>query len=108
MRKSSLLLLVALSVLLVGLGLIMLLQDTSLLPPAALATPLRDGEVPRISVDQLHARLQGANPPLVWELRIPESYARQHIPGSQRVDMEQVASLAGGLSRQQPIVILCA
>lgn len=108
MRKSFLLLLIALSVLLMGVGVILLLQDEPLQPPAALTTPLPAGEVARINVQDLHAQLQSARPPLVWEFRSAESYAQQHVPGSQLVSSDGIEASARGLDRTQPIVTLCA
>ena len=110
MRKTLFLVLAGLSLVLVALGVGLLLQgnNTGRTPASARATPSSAAEVARISVQELHVQLQRPNPPLVWELRIAEAYERLHIPGSQRVDMEHIPSLAAGLDRQQPIVILCA
>lgn len=108
MRKSFLLLLIVLSILLVGAGLILLLQDKPLQPPAALTTPSPSGEVARISVQDLHARLQGPNPPLVWEFRTAESFAQQHVPGSRLLSLDTLSVAAEGLDRTQAIVTLCA
>ncbi len=108
MRKSFLLVLIALSVLLVGVGVILLLRGEPLQPPAALTTPLPAGEVARISVQELHARLQAAQPPLVWEFRSAESYAQQHVPGSRWMSFDAIEAGVVGLDRAQPIVTLCA
>ncbi len=108
MRKPVVLLLVVLSVLLVGIGVILWLQDAPLQPPAALTTPLPSGESERVSVQELHARLQGPQPPLVWEFRSPESYAQQHVPGSRLMSLDEIAASAAPLDRSQPIVTLCA
>ncbi len=108
MRKSFLLLLIVLSVLLVGVGVVLLLQEEPLQPPAALTTPLPAGEIARISVQDLHTRLQAARPPLVWEFRSAESYAQQHVPGSQWMSFDDIEAGVKGLDRTQPIVTLCA
>ena len=65
-------------------------------------------EVRRISVGDLHAKLQRPNPPVVWDIRSAESYAQQHIPGAQLVQISEIPALAQGLDRKQAIVTLCA
>lgn len=110
MRKTLFLVLAGLSLVLVALGVSLLLQRDNVGESLSVvrATPSSAAEVARISVQELHVQLQGSDPPRVWELRIAEAYERQHISGSQRVDMDQIAALAGGLDRERPIVILCA
>lgn len=105
MRKPLLLLLVALSVLLIAVGAVMLADGARREETARQAS---EAEVMRISVEELHARLQGTMPPLVWELRTPQSYAQQHVPGSRLVTLEEIDALAAGLDRKQAIVVLCA
>jgi 3-mercaptopyruvate sulfurtransferase SseA len=65
-------------------------------------------DVRRISVSDLHANLQGPNPPLLWDLRSAESYAQQHIPGARLVQISEIPMLAQGMDRKQAIVTLCA
>ena len=107
MRKSVLLLLIALSVVLVGMGVILIIQDTPPEPPVALTTPLPGGEVARISVQDLNRELQGVNPPLVWEFVSAEQYANGHIPGARLMTFEQMSATAQGLDKSQAIVTLC-
>ena len=65
-------------------------------------------DVRRISVGELHGKLQGANPPVVWDFRSAESYAQQHIPGARLVQITEIPALAQGLDRNKAIVTLCA
>jgi hypothetical protein len=108
MRKSFLLVLIAVSVLAIGGGLALLLQDGGLKIARGAPTALPPDGIARMTVSELHAQLQGATPPLVWDLRTAEGYAGQHIPGSQRVQTDQVAALAEPLDRNRAIVTLCA
>jgi hypothetical protein len=65
-------------------------------------------DVRRISVGDLHAKLQGPNLPLVWDLRSAEAYAQQHIPGARLVQITEIPTLAQGLDLKQAIVTLCS
>jgi hypothetical protein len=65
-------------------------------------------DVRRISVGDLHAKLQRPNPPLVWDLRAADIYAQQHIPGARLVPLTDVPTLAKNLDRNQAIVTLCS
>ena len=65
-------------------------------------------DVRRISVGELHGKLQRPNPPLVWDIRSAEAYAQGHIPGAQLVQFSELPTLAQGLDRKQAIVTLCA
>ncbi len=107
MRKIFLFGLVAISLLLIAVGASQLLNPQR---PAAPAEPLgivaADG-VPRITVQDLHGRLQQPNPPLVWEFRTADTYAVEHLPGSRLVQLEQIAAFAQSLNKQQAIVTLC-
>ena len=110
MRKQSLWALIAAGALLVNAGILLLTQSA---PPTAAnaveATPAETGgEVPRVTVQDLHAQLQSENPPLVWELRTPESYAQAHVPGSRLLTLNDIEAAAQGLDRNQPIAMLCA
>jgi hypothetical protein len=75
---------------------------------AALGPTPSIAEVRRISVGDLHGKLQGSNPPLVWDLRAAEGYVQQHIPGARFVQISEIPTLAQGLDRKQAIVTLCA
>lgn len=65
--------------------------------------------VPRISVDELAARLDGPEPPIVLDVRSRSSYDADgaRIPGSVRVLPDQVALWAEGRSRERPVVAYC-
>ncbi|GEM_PF-2139442 len=65
-------------------------------------------EVRRISATELHARLQGPNPPLVWEIRSLEAFLGGHVPGSRQVQFADIPMLAQRLDRNTSIVLLCA
>jgi hypothetical protein len=65
-------------------------------------------DVRRISVGELHEKLQRSSPPLVWDLRSAEAYAQQHIPGARLVQISEIPTLAQGLDRKQAVVTLCA
>lgn len=73
---------------------------------AVMPTPLQD-QVARIAPVELQRRLNGPNPPLVWELRTPDRYAAGHIAGSRLVQLHEVAALAQDLDRRQAIVTSC-
>jgi hypothetical protein len=65
-------------------------------------------EARRISVGDLHAKLQGSNPPLLWDLRSAEAYTQGHIPGARLVQIAEIPTLAQGLDLKQAIVTLCS
>ena len=65
-------------------------------------------DVRRISVGELHGKLQRPNPPLVWDIRSAEAYAQGHIPGARLVQFSEIPTLVQGLDRKQAIVTLCA
>jgi hypothetical protein len=77
-------------------------QQTAPGPTPAIA------DVRRIGVGDLHGKLQGSNPPVVWDLRSAETYAQQHIPGARLVQISEIPTLAQGVDRKQAIVTLCA
>ena len=74
--------------------------------PVAQGAPAADG-VKRILPEELKRRLEGANPPLVWELRSPDRYEKEHIAGSKLVKLPEVKALAEGLDRSQAIITNC-
>lgn len=115
LQKSLLWLVVAASVLLIVAGVLLISQSA---PPAAANVPVPpttqsfltiggDG-VARIGVQELHAQLAGANPPVVWEFRSASSYEASHLPGSRLVALEEIAAAAEGLDKDLTIVTLCA
>ena len=74
--------------------------------PVAERAPAEEG-VKRILPEELQRRLDGPNPPLVWELRSPDRYEKEHIPGSKLVKLPEVTALAEGLDRSQAIITNC-
>jgi rhodanese-related sulfurtransferase len=111
MRRALLFVLLAASLALIGVGVVQLIQTrtTALIAPrVVVATQVPTDDVRRISVQELSNRLQGSNPPLVWEYRTADAYAQGHLPGSRWVQIEETATLAKNLDRKQPIVTLCA
>ncbi len=67
------------------------------------------GEVPRITVEELAARLAGPEPPVVLDVRTRSSYERDdaRIPGDVRVLPDRVAEWAAGQDRSRPVVTYC-
>ena len=111
MRKIVLLVLLIGSLALIGVGVVQLAQArmaASRGPSVVIATAVPTGDVRRMSVQELDQALKGPNPPLVWELRTAETYAQQHLPGSQLVQLAEVATAAKGLDKQRAIVTVCA
>jgi len=120
MSKNALLvaILVIASVAAIAIGVLQLAPTAS--APAAVA-PASDGgqqaasgpppsiaDVRRISVGDLHGKLQRPNPPLVWDIRSAEAYEQQHIPGARLVQFSELPTLVQGLDRKQAVVTLCA
>jgi hypothetical protein len=120
MSKNVLLvaILVIASVAAIAFGVLQLSPTAS--APAAVAPTVGGGQpalsgptpaiadVRRISVGDLHAKLQGPNPPLVWDLRSADAYAQQHIPGARLVQFSELPALAQDLDRKQAIITLCS
>ncbi len=69
----------------------------------------RPGAVPRISPEELAARLASDAPPLVLDVRSRSSYAhdRARIPGDVRVPPDEVTEWAARASRERPVVTYC-
>jgi sodium/hydrogen antiporter len=65
--------------------------------------------VPRITVDELAARLAGPEPPTVLDVRSREQYERDRssIPGGVRVSPGEVAAWADGQLDRRPVVAYC-
>jgi hypothetical protein len=74
---------------------------------AAVSPAAAQADVKRISPAELQARLNGPNPPLVWELRSIDSYEKQHIAGSKLVKLSEVVEAAQAMDREQAIVTNC-
>ena len=65
--------------------------------------------VPRVTVDELAARLRGNDPPVVLDVRTRSQYAADstHIPGDVRVLPDQVADWAAGVDRERSVIAYC-
>jgi NhaP-type Na+/H+ or K+/H+ antiporter len=66
-------------------------------------------QVPRISPQELKARLEGDDPPIVLDVRSRSSYEHDaaRIPGSVRVSPDQVGEWAASQPRERPVVAYC-
>jgi NhaP-type Na+/H+ or K+/H+ antiporter len=66
-------------------------------------------EVERVSVDELHAMLQGADPPIVLDVRTRSQHERDaaSIPGSVRVVPDDVADWAATQTEKKLVVLYC-
>jgi rhodanese-related sulfurtransferase len=62
-----------------------------------------------MSPSELSAALQGAQPPLVLDVRTPAEYASGHVPGARNVPIDELAARTGELAayREQPVVVYC-
>ena len=107
MKRIFLAALLVVSLLLIGVGVFQLSQGNRQIALVEVATAAPVTDVPRISVEDLSAALDGAHPPLVWEFKTAETYAQGHIPGSRLVLFNDIEALARDLDRNQPIVTLC-
>jgi NhaP-type Na+/H+ or K+/H+ antiporter len=69
------------------------------------------GDVPRISAEELAARLQGENPPLVLDVRSRSEYERDaesRIPGDEHVSPDEIPEWAARRRDRPPIVTYCS
>jgi len=68
-----------------------------------------DEEVPRISVDELHALLEGDEPPYVLDVRSRSQFQRDagSIPGSVRVALDDVGEWAAAQREKRLAVLYC-
>ena len=110
MNRNTLIIgaLVLASLTLIALGVSQLSQGqgSAAQAPAGLTPTI--AQVKRISVQDLHTKLRGANPPLVWEVRSVEAFAGGHLPGAQAVQLADIPILAQKLDPKKSIVTLCA
>ena len=78
--------------------------------PAQLVRTIRPlGEAPRITPEELAARLAGDHPPIVLDVRTRSQYDQDtgQIPGSVRVPPDQVEAWAARESRARSVVAYC-
>jgi hypothetical protein len=69
------------------------------------------GEVPRISAEELAARLASGDPPLVLDVRSRSDYEREpdrRIPGDEHVSPDQIPEWAARRRDRPPIVTYCS
>lgn len=68
-----------------------------------------DGQVPRISPEELAARIEDPNPPVILDVRSRSQYAADgaRIPGSIRVRPDEVVEWATGNPRDRLVVAYC-
>ena len=108
-KQTLLILLVIASLTLIAVGAYQVLQGSNGQDQTATPGPTPSmAEVRRISVQDLHTKLQKPNPPQVWDMRSAEAFAGGHIANSQVVASNDIPALAKELDRKQPIVLLCA
>jgi rhodanese-related sulfurtransferase len=62
---------------------------------------------PSISPEELHARMQKGEAPLVVDVRTPEEFRAGHIPGAINVPHDQVASRARELEGEHGVAMYC-
>jgi NhaP-type Na+/H+ or K+/H+ antiporter len=68
-----------------------------------------EAEVPRITPEELAARLEAADPPVVLDVRSRSQYEhdREQIPASVRVLPDQVAEWGRGQAQRRELVLYC-
>jgi len=75
---------------------------------ASLAAPARAEEAPSIGVEALASRLQGADAPLVLDVRSQAEFDAGHIPGAVHVPHTEVAKRADLVQSARQIAVYCA
>lgn len=62
-----------------------------------------------IQPEALLQALEGADPPLVLDVRTPGEYARGHVPGARNIPHTEVVDRLGelALERERPVVVYC-
>lgn len=63
-----------------------------------------DGEIPP---EELAALLDGAAAPLIVDVRPPNAFARQHIPGSENVPFDDLPTRAEEIAGADHVVTVC-
>jgi 3-mercaptopyruvate sulfurtransferase SseA len=84
--------------------------DPSALPAhPAPAEPQKEGEVPRITVEELKAELAKNAPVFIIDSRSPGSYDNSEIKikGAVRIPMDEVESRLGEIPHDREIVVYC-
>jgi rhodanese-related sulfurtransferase len=60
-----------------------------------------------IDPDELARRVEGAEPPLILDVRNAAEYAGEHIPDSLHIPYGDLAGRFGELPRERPIATIC-
>jgi SulP family sulfate permease len=63
--------------------------------------------VPEVPARELWARLRGADPPLVVDVREPREFRLGHVPGATLAPLPGILSGPGDLPRGRPIILAC-
>jgi rhodanese-related sulfurtransferase len=74
----------------------------------ALGLPTTSGDVRDIDPQELSIMLDGANRPVVVDVRESWEYAQGHVPGARLIPLGEFARQAGELDPKQPIAVICA
>ena len=106
MRKPILVVLVALSLVVVALGLL-LLRGAQRAAPVADQTPAVPALVDRIGVEELNALVGTAGQPLIWEFVGEEQFSKGHLPGAELMTFDGLPTAAQKLDRKRAIVTVC-
>ncbi len=63
---------------------------------------------PRIAPRELLAALEGADAPLVLDVRTPDEYRAGHVPGAVRLEQRRLEAFAAGVAdKDRPLVLYC-
>ncbi len=111
MRRSFLLILIVLTLLLLAAGVVLAVQRQAFSHVTASTGTEESAEtaaVRRVTVQQLRGQLAMPNPPLVWDFRPVSTFAEGHIPGSHVLTLDTIPDAAANLDRRLPIVTVCA
>jgi rhodanese-related sulfurtransferase len=67
------------------------------------------GRVPEISAAELHASLNGDNPPQIVDVRSTTEWRLSHIPGAKNISVKQLKNELNSLKldAQRPVVAIC-
>jgi hydroxyacylglutathione hydrolase len=63
---------------------------------------------PRMTVPELHERLEGDDPPQVLDVREDDEWRRGHIPGSVHRPYHDIDAIPPGIDPQRPVAVICA
>lgn len=63
--------------------------------------------VPSMSTQEVQARLNEPQPPMVLDVREPEEYREGHIPGSTLIPLGTLGENLDALPKSEPIIVVC-